>query len=154
MQKSILTELFFFCANKSGIGVVIRNNRGLVIASCSQVLHQEFNNNKIEALAVAKAMSFVAELGISKAVLEGDLMVIIKALKDEHNPLSAIGLLIADAKFNSRCFNHLLFSHTKRECNSIAHVLARFAVNILDFLVWMEDVPPQFHFVLQADLAT
>ena len=142
------------CANKSSIGVVIRNNRGLVIASCSQVLHQEFNSNKIEALAIAKAMSFVAELGISKAVLEGDLMVIIKALEDEHNPLSAIGLLIADAKFNSRCFNHLLFSHTKRECNSIAHVLARFAINIPDFLVWMEDVPPQFHFVLQADLAT
>ena len=69
-------------------------------------------------------------IGISSTVLEGDSMVIIKALDDEHNPLSPIGPLIADVKFNSRCFNHLLYSHTKRECNSVAHGLARFTVNI------------------------
>ena len=51
----------FSGARKSGIGVVIRNNRGLVIASCSQVLHEEFNSNEIEALAAAKALSFAAE---------------------------------------------------------------------------------------------
>ena len=81
-------------------------------------------------------------------------MVIIKALEEEHNPLSPIGPLIADAKFNSHFFTHLLYSHTKRECNSVAHGLARLAVNIPDFLVWMEDVPPQFHSVLQADLVS
>ena len=81
-------------------------------------------------------------------------MVIIKALDDEHNPLSPIGPLIVDAKFNSCCFNHLLYSHTKRECNSVAHGLARFAINISDFLVWMEDVLSQFYYVVQADLAS
>ena len=48
-------------------------------------------------------------------------------------------------------FTHLLYSHT--ECNSVAHGLVRFTVNIPDFLVWVEDVPPQFHSVLQVDLA-
>ena len=91
-------------ANKSGIGVVIRNNRELVIASCSLVLHQEFNSNEIEAKAATKALSFAAELGLSDAVLERDSMVIIKALEEEHNPLSPIGPLIANAKFNSRFF--------------------------------------------------
>ena len=69
---------------------MIRNNRGLVIASCSLVLHQEFNSNKIEAMAATKALSFAAELGLSDAVLEGDSMVIIKALEEEHNPLSPL----------------------------------------------------------------
>ena len=102
-------------------------------------------------MAATKALSFAAELGLSDAVLEGDSMVIIKALEEEHNPLSPIGPLIADAKFNSRFFTHSLYSHT--ECNSVAHGLARFTVNIPDFLIWMEDVPPQFHSVLQVDLA-
>ena len=39
-----------------------------------------------------------------------------------------------------------------REGNVIAHSLARYAIDNSDFLVWMEDVPPQFHFILQADL--
>lgn len=56
-------------------------------------------------------------------------------MDDEHNPMSPIGALIADAKFNSRCFNHLFYTHTKGECNSVAHGLARFAVDIPNLLV-------------------
>ena len=39
-----------------------------------------------------------------------------------------------------------------REGNVITHSLARYAIDISDFFMWMEDVPPQFHFILQADL--
>ena len=43
--------------------------------------------------------------------------------------------------------------NTRREGNAVVHSLARYAIGILNFLVWMEDdVPPQFHYVLQADL--
>ena len=42
--------------------------------------------------------------------------------------------------------------NTRREGNAVVHSLARYAIGILDFLVWMGDVPPQFHSVLQADL--
>ena len=27
----------------------------------------------------------------------------------------------------------------------IAYVLARFALNVSDYTVWLQDVPPQFH---------
>ena len=42
--------------------------------------------------------------------------------------------------------------NTRREGNVVAHSLPKYAIDILDFLVWMEDVLPQFHSVLQADL--
>ena len=48
---------------------------------------------------------------------------------------------------------NLHYSHVKRECNTLAHYLARHVFDISDFLVWMEDVPPQFSVVFQADLA-
>ena len=65
---------------------------------------------------------------------------IIKALVDDHNPLLPFGHLIDDAKFSSHSFNQLIYSYTKKVCNFVAHSLARFVVDILVFLIWMEDV--------------
>ena len=62
-------------------------------------------------------------------------------------------LLLEDARFLSQQFDELRYSHIKREDNSLAHSLARYAIGILDFLVWMEDVPSQFYFVFQTDLS-
>ena len=102
----------------------------------------------MEALAVAKAVSFAAEIGITKVVLEGDSLTIMKALSSDHSSLSSFGLMIDDDKFSAGNFDQLLYSHVKRECNSIALCLARYAFDISDFLMWMEDVPPQFSTVL------
>ena len=116
-------------------------------------MSQAYNGNEIEALAAAKAVSFAAEIGITKAVLEGDSLTIMKALSSDHSSLAPFGLLIDDIKFSAKNFDQLLYSHVKGECNSVAHCLARHAFNISDFLVWMEDVSPQFSVVIQADLA-
>ena len=50
-------------------------------------------------------------------------------------------------------FEKLLYFHVTRDCNSVAHSLAKHALNIQDFLVWMEETPSQVFHVLQADLA-
>ena len=93
-------------------------------------------------------MSFAAEIGITKAVLEGDSLTIMKALSSDHSSLAPFGLMIDDIKFSAENFDQLLYSHVKRECNSVAHCLARHAFNILNFLVWIEDVPPQFSIIV------
>ena len=41
---------------------------------------------------------------------------------------------------------------TLREGNQVAHGLTKYAKIILDFVVWMKNVPPQLFSVLQADL--
>ena len=41
----------------------------------------------------------------------------------------------------ARCFSKLHYSHVKREGNMVAHVLALFVLNVLDYSAWMEDAP-------------
>ena len=53
----------------------------------------------------------------------------------------------------SQIFETVLYSHSKREGNSVAHSLARYANSIPNFLVWMEDVSPYIQSLVQADLA-
>ena len=85
------------------------------------------------------------------AVLEGDSLDVITGLRENRMVLVPYGLLLEDAMFLSQQFDELHYSHTKRKDNSLAHSLARYAINILDFLVWMVDVPSQFLSVLQTD---
>ena len=66
--------------------------------------------------------------------------------------LASFGLLIEDAKFEAQKFEQLLYSHTKRDGNSVAHSLSKYAIDISNFLVWIEDIPTQFHAVFQIDL--
>ncbi|XP_065620941.1 uncharacterized protein LOC136063873 [Quercus suber] len=136
---------------KTGVGVVIRDHRGQVIASSSKLVHQQLCSNGIEALAAGCDLSFALDVGVKRAILEGDSLSVIKGLMEEERMLVPLGLLIKDAKRLSHNFDEFCYSHTKRECNALAHNLARYAVSIPDFLVWMEEVPSQFQYVLQAD---
>ena len=115
--------------------MVIIDGSGLVISSCSKKFQQAFSSTGIEALVAASALSFAAYIGINKAILEGDSLVVIKALTKPDIPLSSIGPWIEDAKIYSNSFIPLLYSLTMRECNNVAHNLIRYVIDISDFFV-------------------
>ena len=138
--------------NKSRIGVVVKNENGLVLGSCTKRLSQAYSAMEIKAMAATIALVFASELGVRRAILEGDSMAVIKALKEFEYPLSPSGLLLEDIRMCSQKFDTMLYSHTKRESNSVAHSLARYAISIPDFLVWIKDVPPHIQHLVQADL--
>ena len=124
-----------------GVGVVIRDSEGAVLASCAEKLNQPFKAEDMEALAALKALSFAHELGFQNIVLEGDALNLIQALKAQEQNLLPWGLLVEDVKEYGKKFKRVLYSHVKRNGNSIAHNLAKYALRIPDFQVWMEDVP-------------
>ena len=81
---------------------------------------------QIKALALARALEFAHEVGISQSILEGDSEVIMKAFVEEGRSLAPYNLLVQDARIFSRFFTQLLYSHTKREYNKVAHSLTRY----------------------------
>ncbi|KAK9992176.1 hypothetical protein SO802_027161 [Lithocarpus litseifolius] len=105
----------FLKENRSGIGVVVRDENGLVLGSCTKSLSQAYSATEIEAMAAATALVFASELGIRRAILEGDSIVVIKALIEEDYPLNPLGSILEDVKMFAQRFDTLLFSHTKRE---------------------------------------
>ena len=68
--------------------MVIRKNFDLAIGSCCQKLPQAYTCEEIEAMALTKALSFALKLGFTKAMLEGDFLLIIKALRDDGGSLA------------------------------------------------------------------
>ena len=50
-------------------------------------------------------------------------------------------------------FRRLLYSHVKRNGNSVAHNLAKHAICIPDFQVWIKDVPSHIVSFLHLDVS-
>ena len=69
---------------EAGIGDVIRNSWGNVLASLSKRIPDSFSVATLEQLAPKRAAMFVQEVGIGNSIFEGDYEVIIKAL-DQGN---------------------------------------------------------------------
>ena len=130
----------FDSSHLSGVGVVIWNHNGAVMAFCAEKLNQAYKAKEIEALAALKALQFAFGLSFQNAIFEGDSLGLIKALKAEDLNLSPWGLLVEDVKLVANSFVSLSYSHIKRNGISVAHNLAKHAIHIPDFQAWMEDV--------------
>ena len=104
-------------------------------------------------MAATWALSFASNVGVKRAMLEGDSMAVILGLREDGMVLVPYGLLLEDVRILSQNFDELRYSHTKKEDNSLAHSLARYAVGIPDFLVWIEDISSQLYSVFQTNLS-
>nr|XP_023894138.1 uncharacterized protein LOC112006071 [Quercus suber] len=107
--------------------------------------------SQVEALAARRAATLAVELGITSAVLEGDSDNVYKDLSSHEPSLALHGHIIHDVKLMTSHFSCILFTHIRRQGNSVAHALARRAINSLDQNIWMDNVPPDILHVLQAD---
>ena len=133
--------------------MVIRDHTGAVIASLAQTIALALQPIEIEAIANAQALEFGEEIGITKAVLEGDSELIINSLKGGGHSIVSVEPLLHDAIVFSNCYAKLLYSHCRRDGNRLAHSLARYSINVSSYVVWMEGVPNPLFIVVQQDVA-
>ena len=110
---------------KAGIGVVICNLEGAVMASMSQQIPLPATVAQVEALAARRATEFALEIGITQAIIEGDSDSIFKDLINPEPSLALHGHLIQDVKFLATGLSFASFAHVHRQGNAVAHVLAR-----------------------------
>ena len=67
----------------------------MVMALMSHNVHLPILVVELETLAIAKVLDFSIDLGFVYAILEGDLEIVMNALKDD---LASLGFLIRDVK--------------------------------------------------------
>ncbi|XP_042974848.1 uncharacterized protein LOC122306483 [Carya illinoinensis] len=128
--------------SKVGIGVIVRDSEGLVIASlCSSIT---LNPNPMlgEAVAALRATILCAELGLTQIIIEGDALNVVQAVQSEEENWNAFGMVIRDVKSLLSKVREWSIQHTHREFNVIAHTLAKYALTCSDDCILLEDYPP------------
>ncbi|XP_030970311.1 uncharacterized protein LOC115990640 [Quercus lobata] len=135
----------------AGLGAIIRNDQGLVMAAYTQSIPLPTSVETVEVLAARSAICLAKDLNFSKVIFEGDSEIIIKAINKGDLLSSSFGHILNDINLLSKSFQRVSFCHTRRLGNRVAHGLARMACNFSDYQVWMEDVPPDLYDVYCSD---
>ncbi|KAK9994313.1 hypothetical protein SO802_024016 [Lithocarpus litseifolius] len=81
---------------EAGIGVIVRDGKGYVIATLVEKIPYPGSVEVLEALAARRAAKFVVELELSGSEFEGDSEVVWRALKSADGAHSSIGEIIKD----------------------------------------------------------
>ncbi|XP_050266844.1 uncharacterized protein LOC126710411 [Quercus robur] len=139
-------------SGEAGIGVVVRNATGKVLAALFEKIPYPGMVELVEILAARRAVWFIVELGMSQSIFEGDSEIVYKVLKSVDVGHSSIGQYVKDIMSISGSLRTLSFSHTRRQSNCVAHALVKRARFSFPLLVWMEHVPPDVIPAVLSDL--
>ena len=128
--------------NGIGIGTIIRNDKGEVMAAMSTVGPSKENSEEAKLMACRRSLEFAIDAGFSSLIIEGDNANAIQAISSSLPNNSYLGCVVDGI---CHLIHGLYWTRTnqiRRGGNTMAHVLAQFARNLDEDLVWIEDSPP------------
>jgi ribonuclease HI len=124
-----------------GIGVIIRDDQGLVSSALCQTKDAFPEPVTAEAMGALCAIELCKDLGLQDVILEGDAIQVVQAINKQGMQNCCYGQILEDIHAVLRSFRWKEIKHVKREANSAAHTLAKLAASNYMNKVWMEEVP-------------
>ena len=137
---------------RSTVGVVIRDCRGLVVATACRVLNGDYGVAVIEALAVEEGIRLATEMELQRIIVESDACVVVDAI-NQSNDNGEFGMVIHGSLDSLHSFRSWKLRHLKRDYNRAAHELAQFAKSSGISQCWVGIEPPNIRQVLLLDRA-
>ncbi|XP_057833348.2 uncharacterized protein LOC131044114 [Cryptomeria japonica] len=111
----------------SGVGVIVRDWKGEVLALGAQIL-VEGTNNLVEASTMLLAVRMCKQLGARKVHLEGDYLIIILALMKKGIEAWHLQGWIYNIIEELKYFDDFQLSHVRRTGNVEADILSKWAL--------------------------
>lgn len=94
-----------------------------------------------EIHALESAMEFSMEIGLEHVIFEGDALVNTKEVQATAECWNQYGQTIQDLRASSQGKISWTLRYALRECNQVAHKMAKFALENNEDLVWLDDDP-------------
>ena len=138
---------------RTGVGAVIQNEKGEVMAAMTACGPAVQTSEEAELLACRRALEFVVDAGFYRLIIEGDNSNVTHAISSSADNNSLFGNVVDDIRHLIRGLHWSTICCIRRSGNRVAHVLAQHARFTIDEdLYWMEDSPPPAIDALYRDL--
>ena len=142
----------FKSLNLAGIGVVIRDWRGDVVAALSMPIALASTVADLEALACRLALLFAVEKDLQNVIFEGDFVSVMNAIAQEHPILTSYGDIVDDIRYVASAFQSAQFVSVHRSCNVVADALAKKAKCLAGSREWLGDFPSDIAQLIDFDV--
>ncbi|KAM6567325.1 hypothetical protein CsatA_026453 [Cannabis sativa] len=130
-----------FSQQTLGIGAVIRNYRGDVLAALSKRVQGCFRSDEMEAKALFHSLNWASQCPFSIDIVETDALRVSSALNSSHKDLSCFNDLIDDIRCLLSSFPRVAINHARRQANKAAHGLAKYALELDEDVSWIREIP-------------
>ncbi|GLT27362.1 hypothetical protein SLA2020_023680 [Shorea laevis] len=127
-----------------GSGAVARNSVGEVLAAITSKGNGFLSAEESEACSLRKALQWAKDFMFDNIVVEVDCASIVTAIHSgTHSLNSSLGAILSDCHHLMASFTSCQLQHVRRSGNSVAHELARRALQAEDDRIWV-GVTPDF----------
>ena len=123
-----------------GVGVVIRNEEGLLMGAISMRVELLLKALEVEARAVQEGIQLAWELGLREVIIEGDAQGVIKALQNFEVCLWPVQNVVKGSLQCLSYFKAWSTSHVRRGGNEASHLMAKMAKSLSTCKIWVEDI--------------
>jgi hypothetical protein len=115
----------FSSQNRSGFGVVGRDDKGQFVVACSEPIDGCLEPEMAEAMALRRAVLLAHDEQVSDVIFASDCLSLVRRINSSVSDRSSIGAVVAEIKSMSEGFSSVSFKHVRRLLNVPAHVLAK-----------------------------
>ncbi|KAK4424705.1 hypothetical protein Salat_1664100 [Sesamum alatum] len=134
-----------------GLGIVVRDTRGICLSWVSRRLAKRGSAEMAEAYAARESMRLACCFNWCTVIVEGDCNSLIQKLSAPQQDLSEVGPLVLVIHSFIPLMSFVSFSFVRRSGNSVADFLAKHTLNLEGNYAFL---PPSLNTVMSGDLAT
>uniref|UniRef100_A0A803P425 RNase H type-1 domain-containing protein n=1 Tax=Cannabis sativa TaxID=3483 RepID=A0A803P425_CANSA len=113
-----------------GIGVILQNSAGNIVASFIKPISNNFKSEEMEALAIVHSLQWLLQSNLDVHFVKMDSLIVVKGLQQTVEYHSAFHAILNDIRLFVPNFPRVLMSHVYRTANTEAHMLAKFALTV------------------------
>ena len=128
-------------AQQAGLGVVIRNSRGKIIAAAVKRVLYEGSVVDMEAEAVLFGIQNAFQVNCRPMIIESDSSEVVELSINRKGSLTEIAWTIADIQLFSKNQNPSRIQYVPRACNALVDSLAKLALSFERPALWLENFP-------------
>lgn len=132
-----------FSNQTAGLGVVIRNSRGKVVAAAVEKVLYKGNVDCMEAEAVNFGIQVAADANFLPMIIELDSKEVVDLSCNGKGSKTEIFWIITTIQASLKRLNGVQIQHVLRGCNTTAHVLAKKALDYDSTVVWLGNFPAE-----------